>query len=92
MVSIGRTIPVYQRLGAPTVGVIQMPAIGAQAGVGWVSGTSHVMTPAAEKHPILAAVQTDHGAEIVALGAVGAAHAENKILPRVRAPWVFHGR
>jgi hypothetical protein len=44
----------------------------------------------AEKSTVLAAVQANHGAELVALCAVRATHRENKILPCLLALWMFH--
>jgi hypothetical protein len=76
--------------GAPTGGAIQIPAIATQALKGRISGTSQMAALTAEKRPVLAAVQSNHGAEVVALDTVGATQCENNLLPCVCAPWVFH--
>jgi hypothetical protein len=82
--------PSIRLSGAPTGGAIQIPAIAAQALKRRVSGTSQMAALTAEKGPVLAAVQSDHGAEVVALDTVGATQRENNLLPCVCAPRVFH--
>jgi len=60
--------------GAPTLGTIEFAAIRAQALEGRVTGTSQMVAPAAEKSSVVAAGQSDHGAEVLAFRTVGATH------------------
>lgn len=82
---------------APAFGAIQIAAMGAQALECRISRTRQMVALAAKEGPIRTAVQTDHEPEVVALGAVGASHRENHVLPDLRAhlfhmSWPHHAR